>query len=171
MKKRVLLIPASLVLLSSCAEKTGDIQNQYTTLEECKADNNPIEIQQQMCKGKDASCIQQNPISAIEKKFGCEIKMVNNKPIYLGPAYPSEYYNKQQTTTTTHSGGHGSGFFTGFWMGRALSSGSHSVYVPSSSKSYSHSAFKSSFSGSSGRSSFISRGGFSRGGFHGSFGG
>ncbi len=171
MKKRVLLIPASLVLLSSCAERTGDIQNKYSSLDECKVDNNPVEIQQQMCKGKDISCIQKNPIADIEKKYGCEIKVVEGKPVFLGPAYPSEYYSKSPSGSS-HSGG--SGFFTGFWIGRALSSGSniHSVYVPSSSKSYTGSAFKSSFSGSSGKSSFISRGGFGRSGFHGgSFGG
>lgn len=152
------MIPACLMVLSSCnTNPTPDLHNEYANMEDCVKDNDPQEIQKQLCQqfdvdlAKKEKCELENKLEAISQKYACSTVVKNGETVVIGPAYPSDYY-EQKTSNSTG----GSGWIMGYWMGRSLSRG---VYHPSSSSSFTHSGFQSHRASSS-RS--ISRGGFGR---------
>lgn len=164
MKKRVLLIPASAMILSSCTQNP-DMQNKYATMEDCLKDNSPTEIREALCKSQAGvakeTCEANNPLEKIQEKYKCSEKVENGEKLVLGPAYPSQYYDEHHHRP---SGGMG-GMMMGYWMGRSFSTG---VYHGGSN--YTHSSVRSSGgwkSFSSSRSSGISRGGFGASGSRG----
>lgn len=170
MKKRTILIPATLMALSSCSPQP-DLSNQYGSLAECLEDNNPKEIQLALCSTKklsEESCENAHPIKEVTKKYACQTIENEGKRIVIGPQFPSEYYEKAQASGGGSTGG---GLLMGYWLGRSLhrpsSASTSSLYHSSSNKSYSPSSFKSA----GGSRMSISRGGFGSSGFRGGIGG